>query len=330
VADRYDLVVLGDVNPDVILRGAPEALTFGQAEREIESATMTLGGSGALTAHAAARLGLRTAFVGLVGADRAGEIVLAMLADGGVDVSGVTRDPVVATAMSVVFVRPDGDRAILTAPGALSAFGPENVDENLLRLARHVHVASVFLQPQLMNALPRLLALARDAGAVTSVDTNDDPSGRWIVERAALLPVVDYLLPNEREVVALAFGPTSTRDPLDAARSLAAEGPHVVVKCGGAGAFAVRADAHRFPVQRAKLDSSATGPIDVVDTVGAGDCFDAGMVAGLLQGLHVRGALRLAVATGTLSVRSVGGTDGQPRAAEAARLAEHVAVEDEE
>ena len=102
------------------------------------------------------------------------------------------------------------------------------------------------------------------------------------------------------------------------------------MKCGGAGAFAVRADAHRFPVQRAKLDSSATGPIDVVDTVGAGDCFDAGMVAGLLQGLHVRGALRLAVATGTLSVRSVGGTDGQPRAAEAARLAEHVAVEDEE
>ncbi|HEY5013746.1 MAG TPA: carbohydrate kinase family protein [Acidimicrobiia bacterium] len=328
-SQRHDLVVLGDVNPDVILRGAPETLTFGQAEREVASATLTLGGSGALMAHAAARLGLRTAFVGLVGVDRAADVVLAILTDAGVDISGVVRDPDIATPMTVVFVRPDGDRAILTAPGALTSFGPEHIDERLLLQTRHVHVASVFLQPRLMTALPRLLTSARNAGAVTSLDTNDDPARRWIVERS-LFAAVDYLLPNEREVVALAFGPSSTADAVTAAQALAAQGPVVVVKCGAAGAFAVHSDADRMRVERARLPPSATAPLAMVDTVGAGDCFDAGLVAGLVHGLPAPGALQLAVATGTLSVRSAGGSDGQPSAAEATRLAARVIVENEE
>ena len=250
----YDLVVLGDANPDVIVRGAPEVLTFGQAEREVAGAHLTLGGSGALMAHAAARLGLRTAFVGLVGADRAGDLVLGMLSDGGVDVSGVTRDPDADTAMTVIFVRPDGDRAMLTFPGALSMFGLEHVDARVLERSRHVHAASVFLQPRLTAALASLLGGAREAGAVTSVDTNDDPSGRWAFDREVLLPVVDYLLPNEREAVALAFGPSGHDDALAAARSLAKFGPCVVVKCGAAGAFAVDAGPS---LQRAALDAPA-------------------------------------------------------------------------
>ena len=91
--DRYDLVVLGDANPDVILRGAPEVLTFGQAEREVTGASLTLGGSGALVAHGAARLGLRTAFIGLIGTDHAADLVLEILTGAGVDVSNVAPRP---------------------------------------------------------------------------------------------------------------------------------------------------------------------------------------------------------------------------------------------
>ena len=329
--DTYDLVVLGDANPDVIVRGAPEVLTYGQAEREVAGADLTLGGSGALMAHAAARLGLRTAFVGLVGDDRAADLVLGMLAGGGVDVSGVTRDPGVGTAMTVIFVQPDGDRAMLTFPGALSSFGPEHVDEQMLASARHLHVASVFLQPRLTPALPALLRIARAAGAITSLDTNDDPSERWVVDRDALLPVVDYLLPNEREAVALAFGSRSDGTARAAARSLAAYGPAVVVKCGAEGAFAVRNGEHGASVQRATLDMQTAGGADVADTGGAGDAFDAGLITGLSQGFHLRDALRLAVATGTLSVRRAGGADGQPSASEAAGWAERVlGVDDDE
>jgi sugar/nucleoside kinase (ribokinase family) len=321
---EYDLLVVGDANPDVVVHGAPEALTFGQAEREVSSATLTLGGSGALVAHAAARLGLRTAFVGLLGEDRAGDLVLQLLSEAGVDVTGVRSDPGLQTAITVVFAQPDGDRAILTAPGTLSTFGPEHVDQALLVRSRHVHVASTFLQPRLTQALAGLLAIARSAGAVTSLDTNDDPSGQWVFDREDLLGVVDYLLPNAREAAALAFGPTAAADdPLSAARNLAAAGPCVVVKCGGEGALSL----DQTQVLRARLTVRA--PV-LVDTVGAGDAFDAGFVAGLSQGLGLRGALRLAVAVGTLSTRRVGGVDGQPSAAEAARLAAHVIVEDVE
>jgi sugar/nucleoside kinase (ribokinase family) len=330
VIASHDLVVVGDANPDVIVRGAPDVLTYGQAEREVSGAGLTLGGSGALMAHAAARLGLRTAFVGLVGADRAADLVLDMLAGSGVDVSGVVRDPGVGTALTVIFVRPDGDRAMLTFPGALAAFGPEHVDGSVVGRARHVHVASVFLQPRLLRALPELLGAARDAGVVTSVDTNDDPAGQWALERDTLLPAVDYLLPNEREAVALAFGPSSENDARAAARLLAGYGPRVVVKCGAAGAFAVHSGERGCSVQRAALDPAARDAGVVVDTVGAGDTFDAGLVAGLAQGLDLRGALRLAVAAGTLSVRAVGGADGQPDLGEATRAAGLVVVEDEE
>jgi sugar/nucleoside kinase (ribokinase family) len=148
-----------------------------------------------------------------------------------------------------------------------------------------------------------------------------------VLDRAALLPVVDYLLPNAGEALALAGKqsgePSNGDDVLTAARSLAAEGPCVVVKCGAEGALAVDGRT----VLRARLDVPAAQP---VDTVGAGDAFDAGLVAGLSQGLGLRGALRVAVAVGTLSTRRVGGADGQPRAAEAARLAEQVSVVDEE
>lgn len=329
--DRFDLVVLGDANPDVILRGAPEVLTFGQAEREVSSAELTLGGSGALMARAAARLGLRTAFVGLVGDDRAADVVLAMLSEVGVDVSGARRDSSQHTALTVVFVQPGGDRAILTSPGSLPAFGPEHVDEHLLTRSSHVHVASLFLQPRLSEALPALLATARRAGATTSLDTNDDPTGRWALDRRSLLGVVDYLLPNEREAVALAFGPSARHeDPLPAARELAGFGPTVVVKRGADGASAVVPGQGRMSVLSARLDEPISGLGELVDTVGAGDAFDAGLVAGLATGRDLRGALRMAVAVGTLSTRGAGGAQGQPDAAQAARLAQQVIIEEQE
>ena len=181
-----------------------------------------------------------------------------MLAGGGVDVSGVIRDPGVGTAMTVIFVRPDGDRAMLTFPGALAAFGPEHVDALGAgpRPARPRRVGLPAAAARCARS-PVCSRAARDAGVVTSVDTNDDPSGEWVFERDALLPVVDYLLPNEREAVALAFGPSSDNDARRGRGRSPPTGRVVVVKCGAAGAFAVRASDHGCSVQRAALDPAA-------------------------------------------------------------------------
>ncbi|GAA1285087.1 hypothetical protein Psi02_32570 [Planotetraspora silvatica] len=199
----FDLLVVGDANPDVILSSAPRRPAYGQREELVDTGVLTVGGSGAIMACGAARLGLRTAFVGRVGDDEAGRFMLSSLEARGVDVSACVVDPALPTALTVVLVDGGGDRAILTAPGCLPHLSGADVPRELLASSRHVHAASFFLQPRLAADLPSLFSVARSHGATTSLDTNDDPSGRW-EGLAEVLAETDVLLPNEAEVLAIA------------------------------------------------------------------------------------------------------------------------------
>lgn len=301
-----DLLVIGDANPDILVAGAPEVPPFGQAETLVDSGTLALGGSAAIVAHGAARLGLATALVAMVGRDAAGDFMLDTLSAAGVDISGCVRHDTLPTALTVCLNRPDGDRAILTAPGCLPAFGPEHLRP---ARARHVHSASYFLQPRLGPALPGFFEAARAAGSTTSLDTNDDPSGRWRLA-PGLLEACDFVLPNEAEALAL----SGAAEVPGALAFLAARGATPVVKCGGRGAVTPTVSA--VP--------PAAGPL--VDTVGAGDSFDAGFLAGWLATGDLGHALALGCACGSLSTRGIGGTSTQATAAEAAELAHAVKV----
>ena len=95
-----DLLVIGDANPDVLIAGAPAVLPAGQAETLVDAGTLTLGGSAAIVAHGAARLGLRTALAAMVGRDAAGDFVLDTLTAAGVDISGCIRHDELPTALT--------------------------------------------------------------------------------------------------------------------------------------------------------------------------------------------------------------------------------------
>jgi sugar/nucleoside kinase (ribokinase family) len=303
-----DLLVLGDVNPDLVLSDASMEVTFGQAETLVDDAELTIGGSGAIMACAAARLGLRTALVGLVGPDQFGEFMLRAVSARGVDVSGVVVSDEVRTGLTVVLTRPD-DRAILTFPGAIAAMTADQVDAGLLARARHVHVSSFFLQTGLAPELADVLRSARAGGATTSADPNWDPAEDWDGGLRGLLPEIDVLLPNAVEACRVA----GVDDPSEAAARLAELGPLVAVKLGAEGAVAAPAGGGGELVR-------ATAPqrvVDPVDAVGAGDAFDAGLLCGLLDGRPLDGALAFACACGTLSMRAAGGTAAQPTLAEA-------------
>jgi sugar/nucleoside kinase (ribokinase family) len=306
-ARDLDLLVLGDVNPDLVLADASLDVAFGQAETLVEDAALTIGGSGAIMACAAARLGLRTALAGLVGEDQFGAFMLQAVSARGVDVSAVVVDAGVRTGLTVVLARP-GDRAILTFPGAIAAMTAERVDPGVLARARHVHVSSFYLQTALAPGLPRLLAAARAGGATTSVDPNWDPSGGWDGGLRALLGEIDVLAPNAVEACRIA----GVDDVEAAAARLAARGPLVAVKLGAAGALLVPAGGGA--VVRAQPPPA---PAEPVDAVGAGDTFDAGLLAGLLAGEPPADALGLACACGALSLRAAGGTGAQPTLEEA-------------
>jgi len=297
----YDILVAGEINPDLILSGnvTPE---FGQVEKLVDSAVLTVGSSSAIFACEAARLGLKVAFVSVSGDDIFGRFMLDEMNSCGVDTSAVFVRPSGGTGLSVILNR-GADRAILTYPGLIPALTATEVTNDLLRRSRHLHVASYFLQTALQPGLPDLFARAHALGLTTSLDTNWDPSGEW---RGfdELLCRVDVFLPNENEALAL----TGTKEIESVIQRLSESCKVVAIKLGADGAIARRGgETARAPAI----------PVEVVDTVGAGDTFDAGFLFGWLNGWSLEKTLSLAVVCGSLSARAAGGTSAQPTLDEA-------------
>jgi sugar/nucleoside kinase (ribokinase family) len=301
----FDLLVLGDCNPDLILAADNLEPQFGQAERLVDMAELTIGGSGSIVACGAARLGLRTTLTGIVGADLFGKFMLQALADRGVDTGGIVVDSSVRTGVTVILDR-RSDRAILTFPGPIASLTAGAVRRELLQRARHVHVSSFFLQTALSQDLPGLFVLAKQSGASTSIDPNWDPAERWDSGLGAVLPYTDVFLPNAQEAMQIA----GSSSPESAARALADQGPIVAVKLGPEGALGV-------PPSGELIKVAPILGVAPVDTIGAGDSFDAGFLAGLLRSESIEQALSLGCACGGLSTQATGGTASQPTLDEA-------------
>ena len=287
----FDLLVVGDCNPDLLIAGADVVPEFGQREKRVDAASLVVGGSAAIAACGAARLGLRTAFVGAVGDDALGRFMLDALAERGVDAGWSPVEPGASTGITVALVCRD-DRAMLTATGAMAALSAGQVDRALLAMSRHVHVASYFLLDGLQPGLPALVAEAHGHGATVSINPQGDPSGAWDSGLPELIPEIDVLFVNEDEDL-----------HIDSRAC-----PCVVVRRGRRGA-AVRTSA-------GVVEHPAVA-VDAVDATGAGDSFDAGFLAAWLAGETPESALALACACGALSTRAVGGTAAQPTMAEA-------------
>jgi sugar/nucleoside kinase (ribokinase family) len=297
----YDILVAGELNPDLILSGDVEP-AFNQVEKLADSAVLTIGSSSAIFACGAARLGLKVAFIGLCGDDVFGRFMLAEMQNRGVDVSRVIVRPDGQTGLSVILNR-GADRAILTYAGLIAALRASDIPDALLNTARHLHVASYFLQTGLQPDLPALFRRARGFGLSTSLDTNYDPSELWN-GFDEVMSVTDLFLPNEKEALSL----SKQSDISAALDSLGRKVETLGIKLGSEGALGVRNGEY------ARVSSIS---VDVVDTVGAGDSFEAGFLYGYLNGWSLEKSLQLGCVCGGLSTRRAGGTDGQPTLDEA-------------
>jgi sugar/nucleoside kinase (ribokinase family) len=297
-----DVLVLGDANPDLVLRAPAFGPVTEQREIVVDDARMTVGGSGAIFACGLARLGRHVGFAGVVGEDAFGRFMQERLLERSVDLRPLVRRER-PTGVSVI-LSANHDRGIFTFPGTIAALRPEDVRDEVLAGARHVHVSSFFLQDALRPGLAALLERARSFGATTSLDPNWDPAEAWDAGLLEALPHVDVFLPNEAEVTRIA----RLEDVERAAASLGERGPTVVVKRGRDGSLAWRGGA---------IARSPAVDADVVDTTGAGDSFDAGFVHAFLERWDLGRALAFANACGALSCRAPGGVDGQPTLEEA-------------
>ena len=297
----FDVLVVGELNADLILRGDVTP-AFGQVEKLIDDATLTIGSSSAICACGLARLGLRVAFVGKVGDDKFGRFMLRELTAHGIDTSGIRVAPALKTGLTVILSR-SVDRAMLTYPGSIAALRFDDIPLSVLDRAHHLHLGSYFLLDAMRPDVPRLFNEAHTHGLTVSLDTNYDPTEKWSGGLAETLRRTDIFLPNEAELCAIT-GKASVDDALAALDSRLV----VAVKLGARGAIVQHAG------QRHQADII---PVNVVDTTGAGDSFDAGFIYGHLAGWELQHTLRFANVCGSLSTRAVGGTLSQATLEEA-------------
>ena len=292
---KLDVCVVGEINLDLILYGLPKELVL---DRELLASglALTLGSSSAIFAHNLSLLGNKVGFVSKIGDDPLGKMAMERLASAGVELTRVKQaSGQTSTGLTVVLPHSQ-QRYILTYPGTMYDMSQAELDLNYVFNAKHLHVSSYFLQKGLRPHFIEIFRKAKDAGLTTSLDTNDDPEGRWSGDIQLLLRYVDILLPNERELCKLA----QTDDPVKAADVLAQKVSVVVMKRGSQGAI-VRAGKDKY---------TAFPPVvDVIDPVGAGDTFDAGFIHQFIRGAKLEDCLKFANIAGALSVTRAGGTE---------------------
>lgn len=300
------VIVIGSVNVDIV--------TYAErAPRPGESLTgqsyqMVPGGKGANQAVAVARQGQPVSFIGRIGADSFGDFIKARLSGFGVDLSHLIVDAALPTGIAVIGIDMRGENAITVIPGSNTGV---SVDQVIAAAPRFKGVR--VLLAQLEHPFPATLKAveyARQAGARVILDPAPIPTFPFPPETIRLF---DALTPNEIETEALTgIAPVDLEAAAAAAARLAETGlPIAVVKLGARGVYVDSADfrGHIPPFK-----------VKAIDTVAAGDCFNAGFATALCEGMPIERAIRWAAASGALACTKAGSSDAAPTRAEVEAL----------
>lgn len=258
------------------------------------------GGGAANTGSALGQLGIPVAVFSRVGADPNGKFLCGELERRGADVSGITESAGESTPFTFVGIHPGGDRTFIHTPGCNLTFSVGDLDLEALYRCQVLLYQDMWVLPKLDGpSAPGILAEARKRGIITLLDEcyGFGPD-RAIFEAA--LPYCDVVLPSYDDMRFIYPG----LDPAGVAARLREKGAgRVVIKLGRDGCLVVDSKAV------VQLPSVAK---EIVDTTGAGDCFDAGFIAGLVNGLSDVEAAKVGNMAAAACVRNVGGAVGIP------------------
>lgn len=287
------IVVVGSFNADLVsyMERMPRPGETVHGDRFATGA----GGKGSNQAVAAARLGADVSFIGRLGNDVFANLAYEIWDAEGVNYDFVNRDSEVATGVAPILVDSSGENMIVVVLGANRRLRESDIDAARERIA-----AADMLVVQLevnLEMVPYALKAAKEFGIATIL--NPAPAAPISPETIQL---ADYLTPNETELATLTGG---ADDVVSAARSLlTSDDQTVIVTMGAKGAQIVTAD------------NSALVPtyaVDVVDTTGAGDTFNAALAVGLSEGMALERAVRFSNAAAALCVTKPGAADSVPQ-----------------
>lgn len=294
VNKNFDVAVVGELNVDILLNqmsGLPEV------GEEILAGKMnvTLGSSSAIFAANISTLGIRTAFLGKIGNDSFGDTVLSSLQKMQVNTNAILFSKSSKTGASIA-LNYDNDRAMITFPGAMEELSVSDVTDNYLENANHLHVSSIFIQPNIKEELVLLFSRAKQKGMTTSLDVQSDPAEKWEFDFERVLPLVDVFLPNNHELMGIAH----KQNIEEAIEVLKPYTNTLVVKMGIDGSLGIRKDE--------RITYTPYLNKHVVDAIGAGDSFNAGFISAFIRGKSLGDCLQLGSICGAVNTTAAGGT----------------------
>ncbi len=295
-SSKLDLLVVGELNMDLILNKVESFPELGK-EKIVRDMNLTMGSSSAIFAANSSRLGLSVGFCGMIGNDDYGGKIVNQLQSFDIDTSLVTVSKKHKTGLTVI-IRYADDRAMLTYPGTMEHFSLADIPDTAFDSARHLHISSVFLQHGIKNDMFEIIERAKAGRMTISIDPQWDPDERWDLDFKKLLSNIDFFFPNEDEFLNIAKASTieeaiSKFQPwLTDAAIVIKQGPEGAAYCTGSEIGSVPGYINNEPV----------------DTVGAGDSFDAGFIYRYLKGYSIKECIRFGNITGAFSTTSPGGT----------------------
>ena len=301
----------------LILTGEPMGLLIAQSEGALGSVTgydLAVAGAEFNVAVGVARLAHRVTYLTKLGRDPFGERIIHVLNENKIGNEFVTWDAERRTGFMLKGRVHAGDPPIFyfRAGSAASTLAPEDVEAIDFSAYSHIHLTGILpaLTASTRAAVDLMFERARAAGLTISFDPNLRPQ-LWPDERTMretindLAARADIVLPGTAEGKIL----MGSDDPSMISDYYQERGAHIVItKCGSAGAY-VADGAERYHVAGFRVR-------EVIDTVGAGDGFAAGVLTGLMEGLPLRDAVRRGTAIGAIQVMSRGDNEGLPTPAE--------------
>jgi sugar/nucleoside kinase (ribokinase family) len=299
-ASARSVVVLGAHILDVLGRPVA-AIPPGQGSARLAEIRATAAGTAAGTAVDLAKLGAAVRTIGAIGDDLLAQVLTAEMRRHGIDTRGLVRKPAAQTSATILPIRPNGERPALHVPGATALLERADLDLAVFEGAAAVMIGA----PDALTGLTRgdleeIASAARNAGALVIVDVLRPGHPHDFERIRGLLAMADWFAPNSDQLAALT-GHSALSAGIDAVLGLGTGG--VAVTLGAEGAVVATRD-RGTPVPVPAI------AVEVTDTTGCGDGFNAGLITGLLAGAAPEDAAWLGVACGSLVATGLGSDAG--------------------
>ncbi len=309
-----DCLLCGSCVADILCRPVPLDVAIGGGTLiRTEPLEVVTGGIVNNSGIAMARLGMKVGAFTYVGRDEWAKLIRGRLEREGLDCAGLLEHPTMPTSTTVVLIDPSGERSFAHCVGA-----PKSMDRrlfldhlDLFARSRMTLIGYYSLMPNLEGDLAEVLAAIRTTGCQTALDSAG--SGGSMQPLDKLLPHLDVYVPSLNE----------------ASKQTGLGEPQAIIErfrgCGAPGLLGVKLGSKGVllsPAANEYIEISVVAPPGpIVDTTGAGDCFYAGLLTGLLRGLDIRSAGMLGAAAGACCITALGASAGIRGFEETAKLA---------